>query len=143
MCLCWRVLSVLLTICLKVSGSLYQFLRQLKGRGATRLKRLPLPELCSNFLAAELTSNNMGLPKSTRPMRILPLHFAFRHHEDEFGAFEFDASPDSLLPNRDQREVIELIQKNPCAAQVNSNMLWYQKREKLVAEVFVSRHESC
>lgn len=76
-CLCWRVLSVLLTICLKVSGSLYQFLRQLKGRGATRLKRLPLSELCSNLLAAEWTSNNMRLPKSTRPMRILPLHFAF------------------------------------------------------------------
>jgi hypothetical protein len=44
-------------------------------------------------------------------MRILPLHFAFRNHEDEFGAFEFDASPDPLLPNRDQKEVIELIYK--------------------------------
>jgi hypothetical protein len=99
------------TMCFKVSGSLYLFLRQLKGRDSTRIKRPPLSELCSNFLAAEWTSNIMGLPKSTRPMRILPLHFAFRNHEDEFGAFEFDASPDPLLPNRDQKEVIELIYK--------------------------------
>jgi hypothetical protein len=68
------------------------------------------------FLAAEWTSNNMGLPKSTRPMRVPPLRFAFCHHEDEFGAVEFDASPDPLLPNRDQKEVIELMQKIPCAA---------------------------
>jgi len=49
-------------------------------------------------------------------MRILPLRFAFCHHEDEFGAVEFDASPDPLLPNRDQKGTIELMQKNPCVA---------------------------